>query len=347
MSAGDTDLRSETDIHPTERNHTMRAIRFTTYGGPDVLEVADIPRPVPGRGEALVRVAGTAFNEVDATIRAGYLAGAFPIDLPHTPGIDVSGTVVAVGEGAESGLVGDDVIAFLPMTGAGSTAEYVTVPVALLALAPRSIPLADAAALPSSGLTAWQALVEHARVQPGQRVLVNGAGGGVGGFAVQLAARAGAMVIATASARSREAVAAHGATEVIDYTTTPVAEAVTEPVDVVVNLVRTTPAETAALVALVAPGGVFVSTTTPAELGSDAAIRAVNVFARSDASQLTQLAELVDAGELQLDVSARYPLERLSEVHAMAAAGALRGKVVLAPALGHRNILDATREQVG
>jgi NADPH:quinone reductase-like Zn-dependent oxidoreductase len=163
-------------------------------------------------------------------------------------------------------------------------------------------------------------------------VLVNGAGGGVGAFAVQLAARAGATVIATASARSRDAVTRHGAAEVIDYTATSVVAAVTQPVDVVVNLVRTTPEETEALVALVKPGGTFVSTTTPGVGAPGADLRTTSLFVRSDAAQLQRLAQLVDAGELDLDVSARYPLEELARVHALAEGGALRGKVVLIPA---------------
>lgn len=307
----------------------MRAIQFSTYGDPTVLEAVDVPRPVAGSGEVLVRVAGTAFNQIDAAIRAGFMADAFPIDLPHTPGIDLSGTVVEVGAGVAGDLVGREVIAFLPMTATGSAAEFVTVPAALLATAPSSIPLADAAALPSSGLTAWQALVEHAGVRAGQRVLVNGAGGGVGGFAIQLAARAGATVIATAGPRSRDVVVALGAAEVVDYTVTPVVDAVSEPVDVVLNLVRTTPEQTAALVALVKPGGTFVSTTTPGESAAGADIRTVSVFARSDAAQLAQLVQLVDAGELRVDVSARYALDELPRVHALGAAAALRGKVVL------------------
>ena len=308
----------------------MRAIQFTRYGEPSVLEEAELPRPEAGPGEALVRVAGTTFNQVDATIRAGHLANVFPLELPHVPGIDLSGTVVAVGEGVDPDVVGDEVIAFLPMTSPGATAEYAVVGAELLAASPTSIPLADAAALASSGLTAWQAVIEYADVRPGQRVLVNGAGGGVGGFAVQLAARAGATVIATASARSREQVSAAGASEVIDYTATPVVEAVRGPVDAVINLVRTTPEETAALVSLVAPGGVFVSTTTPA--ATDAGVRTVSVFARSDAGQLARLARLVDAGELTVDVSERHPFEELAAVHRRAEAGQLRGKVVLTPA---------------
>ena len=308
----------------------MRAIRYSAYGDPTVLETVEVPRPVAGPGEALVRVAGTTFNDVDATIRTGDLANAFPIELPHTPGIDLSGTVVAIGPGVAGDLVGRNVIAFLSMTAPGAAAEYVTVPADSLAPAPESVPLPDAASLASSGLTAWQA-VESAGVRPGQSVLVNGAGGGVGAFVVQLAARAGATVIATAGARSREAVLAHGASEVIDYTERSVVDTMSRPVDVVVNLVRTTPEETAALVALVKPGGAFVSTTTPGVAPAGTGIRTVSVFARSDAAQLARLANLVDAGELHLDVSARHPLKDLARVHTLAQAGALRGKVLLTP----------------
>ena len=334
MAATDTTnahTTTTTTTTTTKDTTTMRAMQFTHYGQPTVLESVELPRPEAGPGEALVRVAGTTYNEVDASIRAGYLAEVFPVDLPHVPGIDVSGTVVTVGEGASPDLVGTDVVAFLPMTQPGASADYAIVPAELLAPAPHSIPLPDAAALPSSGLTAWQAIIEHAGVRAGQRVLVNGAGGGVGGFAVQLAAAAGATVIATASARSRDAVTALGASDVIDYTTTPVADAVTEPVDVVLNLVRTSPEQTAELVSLVKRGGVFVSTTTPGEVPPGTDLRTVSIFTRSDAAQLTHLSELVDAGELRVDVSAHYPLEELATVHALGEAGELRGKVVLTP----------------
>lgn len=329
--AGTTTPTTTATTTTTKDATTMHAIQFSRYGTPDVLEPVEIPRPEAGPGEALVRVAGTTFNQVDATIRAGYLAAVFPVELPHVPGIDVSGTVVGTGAGVASELVGRDVIAFLPMTAPGASAEYVTVPAELLATAPRSIELADAAALASSGLTAWQAVVEHGGVQAGQRVLVNGAGGGVGGFAVQLAASAGATVIATASARSRDAITGFGAAQVVDYRATPVVAAVTEPVDLVVNLVRTSPEETAALVSLVKPGGVFVSTTTPGVVPPGGTGRVVSVFARSDAAQLAHLAELVDAGDLRVDVSARHPLDDLAAVHRLAEAGELRGKVVLTP----------------
>ncbi len=193
----------------------MKAVRFHEYGDPGVLLYEDVERPVPGAGEVRIRVAATSFNPVDDGIRGGYLQGPFPVALPHTPGIDVSGTVDALGDGVTNVAVGDPVIGFLPMTADGAAAEYVVAPAEILAPAPTSIPLPDAAALPMVGLTAWQALFDDAGLTAGQRVLINGAGGAVGGYAVQLAKHAGAHVIATASPRSSERVAAAGADEVI------------------------------------------------------------------------------------------------------------------------------------
>lgn len=165
----------------------MKAVRFHEFGDPDVLRYEDVERPVPGAGEVLLRVAASGFNAVDAVIRGGYLQGPFPVTLPHTPGIEVAATVTALGEGVDQFKDGDAVIAFLPMTANGAAAEYAIAPAETLASAPREIPLADAAGLPLIGLTAWQALFDDARLQAGQRVLIIGAGGGVGGYAVQLA----------------------------------------------------------------------------------------------------------------------------------------------------------------
>src|SRR3954471_16723608 len=234
----------------------MKAVRFHEYGEAGVLRYEDVPRPVPGAGKVRLRVAATAFNPVDANIRAGFMQGPIPVTLPHTPGYDVAGTVDALGDGVDSVKAGDAVLGFLPMVADGASAEYVNAPAEGLGPAPSSIPLADAAALPSVGLTAWQALFEIGELASGQRVLVNGAGGAVGGFAVQLAKRAGAHVIATAGPRSGERVRALGADEVIDHTSTELAAAVSGPVEVLVNLAPIDPSEFAALVALVALGGV-------------------------------------------------------------------------------------------
>jgi NADPH:quinone reductase-like Zn-dependent oxidoreductase len=310
----------------------MKAVRFHEYGDPDVLRYEDVEEPIPGAGEVQIRVAGSAFNPVDDGIRGGYLQGPFPVTLPHTPGIEVSGTVDALGDGVTNVAVGDNVIGFLPMVAVGAAAEYVVAPAEILAPAPTSIPLPDAAALPMVGLTAWQALFDDAGLRAGQRVLINGAGGAVGGYAVQLAKRAGAHVIATASPRSSERVRSAGADEVIDHTTSKVT--VAEPVDVLLNLARIAPEELVALVALVRPGGVVVNTvpTIPTPADDERGVRAVGVFVRSDAELLAHLVELVDRGELRVDVAERVPLAELPAVHAKAATGELPGKVVVLPA---------------
>jgi len=309
----------------------MKAVRFHEYGGPDVLRYEDVDQPVPGPGEVRLRVAATSFNPVDGGIRGGYLQGPFPVTLPHTPGIDVAGTVDALGDGVQGVAVGDAVVAFLSMTADGAAAEFVITPADVLAPAPTGIALADAAAFPMVALTAWQALFDDAELEAGERLLVNGAGGAVGGYAVQLAKRAGAHVIATASPRSRERVSSAGADEVVDHTTTAVHDAVAEPVDVLLNLARIAPEELEALVALVKPGGVVVNTVPTIPTPGDAArdVRAVGVFVRSDAQQLSQLTSLVDRGELRVDVVRRVPLAELPAVHAEGDAGEVSGKVVV------------------
>jgi NADPH:quinone reductase-like Zn-dependent oxidoreductase len=309
----------------------MKAVRFHEFGDPNVLRYEQVEQPVPGAGEVRLRVAATSFNGVDGGIRGGYLQGPFPVTLPHTPGIDVAGTVDALGDGVTEVAVGDAVVGFLSMTADGAAAEYVITPADVLAPAPTSIPLADAAAFPMVGLTAWQSLFDDAELVAGQRVLINGAGGGVGGYAVQLAKRAGAHVIATASPRSSERVSSAGADEVIDHTTSAVQEAVTEPVDVLLNLAPIAPEELVTLAALVKPRGVVVNTIPTIPTPSDEArnVRAVGVFVRSDAKQLSQLTALIDSGELRVDVAERVPLAELARVHAKGDAGEVSGKVVV------------------
>jgi NADPH:quinone reductase-like Zn-dependent oxidoreductase len=311
----------------------MKAVRFHEYGDPDVLRYEDVDEPAPGTGQVRVRVAATTFNGVDGNIRAGFMQGPMPLSLPHIPGVDVAGTVDALGAGVSGLEVGDRVIGFLSFGADGASAEYVLAPAESLATAPTGIPLADAAALPVVGLTAWQALFDHAGLVAGQRILISGAGGAVGGYAVQLAKAAGAYVIATGSPRSSQRVKAAGADEVIEHTTTEVTTAVTEPVDVLLNLAPIDPAEFTALAALVRDGGVVVSTTVwmPAPGDEGRGVRAVDLFVRSDAGQLSELVARVDRGELTVDVAERAPLTDLAAVHARAAAGTLPGKVVVLP----------------
>jgi NADPH:quinone reductase-like Zn-dependent oxidoreductase len=309
----------------------MKAVRFHEYGDPDVLRFEDVDQPVPGAGQVRIRVAATSFNGVDGNIRGGFMQGPIPVKLPHTPGIDVAGTVDALGEGVAGLELGAKVVGFLPMAEPGAAAEYVLSPAEILTRAPKSIPLPDAAALPLVGLTAWQALFDHAKLTAGQRVLINGAGGGVGGYAVQLAKNAGAHVIAVAGPRRSEQVKTAGADEVIDHTSTDVVAAVTEPVDVVLNLAPIDPAQLAALVTLIRPGGVLVNTTVwmPAPSDEQRGVRGIDLFVGSDADQLAQLVGLVDSGELRVDIAQRVPLAELPAVHIQAGAGALSGKVVI------------------
>jgi NADPH:quinone reductase-like Zn-dependent oxidoreductase len=311
----------------------MKAIRFHEYGDPEVLRLEDVDLPTPGPGQVRVRVAATSFNGVDGNIRAGRMQGPMPMDLPHTPGLDLAGTVDAIGDGADAIREGDPVIGFLPFGDDGATAEYVLATADTLAPAPTSIPLADAAALPLVGLTAWQALFEHANLRAGQRILVNGASGAVGGYAVQLAKSVGAHVIATATPRTREQVTTQGADEIVDHTAGDVSAAVREPVDVLLNLAPISPEQFANLAGVVRDGGVIVNTTVwmPAPSDETRGVRGIDLFVRSDATQLGELAARVDRGELTVDIAERVPMTDLVSIHTRAADGTLPGKIVVLP----------------
>jgi NADPH:quinone reductase-like Zn-dependent oxidoreductase len=310
----------------------MKAVRYHSYGDSGVLVYEEADRPTAGPGQVVVQVAGAAFNPLDVAIRAGFVQREFPVTLPHIPNFDVAGVVTEAGAGVTGWRAGDAVVAFLPITAPGAAAEYVAAPAELLAAAPRAVPLADAAVLPSAGLTAWQSLFEHAGLRAGQSILVNGAGGAVGGYAIQLAKQAGATVTATASARSADRVRSYGADRIIDYTAAPLPQAAAgQRFDAVLNLVRTDQEQTARLAGLAADGGAFVSTTFPDLDDAGRGVRVVSVFSRSDAAQLADLVRRVDAGDLRIDVAARRPLTELADVHDEAVAGTLAGKTVLIP----------------
>lgn len=313
----------------------MKAVRFHEFGGPEVLRYEEMDQPAPGAGEVRVRVAASAFNAADDGMRGGFLP--IPVELPHVPGCDVSGTVDALGEGVGDGAgleVGDAVIGFLPMERDGGAAEYAIAPAEALVTAPTTVPLPDASALPSVALTAWQALFDLGELTAGQRVLINGAGGVVGKYAVALARRAGVHVVATASPRSDAAVRAAGADEIIDHTTTDVLTAVEEQVDVLVNLAPIDPDRFAALVGVVRDGGKVVSTTafmaTPGD--ESRGVSAATVFVLPNRDRLSELVSLVDSGDLQVEVTRRIPLTELPALHAEAGAGRIAGKVVVEPA---------------
>jgi NADPH:quinone reductase-like Zn-dependent oxidoreductase len=306
----------------------MKAVRFHAFGGPEVLRYEDVDVPTPGAGEVRVRVTATSYNSVDATIRAGGLQDRAPVQLPHVPGVDVAGTVDALGDGVDAIAVGDRVVGLLPMTAAGAAAEHVIASAESFAGVPRCLPLAALAGLPLVGLTAWQALFDLGKLTAGQRVLVNGAGDAVGGCAVQLAKEARAHVIATADPCSAAWVEAD---EVVDRTLADLTVAVREPVDLVLNLAPVSPERLAALLPLVRDGGALVSAPLRVPVPSDEqrSVRGVDLVVRSDSDQLADLVARVSTNELVVDVAQRVNLADLPALHARAAACRLPGKVVV------------------
>ncbi|CQD02941.1 alcohol dehydrogenase [Mycobacterium lentiflavum] len=311
----------------------MKAVRYHEYGDSSVLRYEEAPRPVPGPQQVLVKVAATTFNPVDAGIRGGYLAEVYEVSFPHIPGVDVAGIIAEIGEGVQDWKVGDAVVAFLPLDADGAAAEYTLVPAESLAAAPTSVPLADAAALPEPALTAWQALFEVAGLTGGQSVLINGASGAVGGYAVQLAKQAGAVVTATAKDRDAERLRGLGADRIVDYIDygrSPI-DIDGAPFDVVLNLVSTTDEQTGALISVVTDGGFHVGTMVFGPQDPPRGVRTQRVFVRSDAAQLAELVKRVDDGRLRIEIAERRPLADAAAVHDDSDAGRLHGKTLLIP----------------
>ena len=311
----------------------MKAVRYHQYGDSDVLRYEEAPRPVPGAGQVLVKVAATSFNPVDAGIRGGYLAEVYQVSFPHVPGIDLAGTIAELGEGVQGWNVGDTVVAFLPLDADGAAAEYALAPADSLAAAPTSVPLADAAALPEAALTAWQSLFEIAGLTDGQTLMINGASGAVGGYAIQLAKQAGAIVTATATVRDAERLRGLGADRIvdyIDYTRSPI-DVEGAPFDVVLNLVSTTDEQTEALIGVVTDGGFHVGTMVFGPENPGRQVRTQRIFVRSDAAQLAELIGRVDDGRLRIEVADRRPLDQTAAVHEASDAGRLHGKTILVP----------------
>lgn len=308
----------------------MRAVCYDHFGGPEVLTLGDLPEPKVGPDSVLVRVAAAGVNPVDIGIREGQLDGLFDAHFPVVPGWDLAGEVVRSGPAASTFAVGDRVVGYarLDSIGPGTCAELVAVPERVLAPAPTSVPLTTAAALPLAGLTALQ-LVRAVGVGPGDTVLLHGAAGGVGQMTVQLAVLAGARVIGTASMGNHEHLRGLGA-EPVEYGA-GLADAVRTlapaGIDIALDLHGGDALEVSQ--ALLAPGG---------ELGSiidaqDVLARGgAYVFVTPSAVDLAELAALVDAGRLAIDIAQVFPLEQTADAHRLVAGGHVRGKVVVAVA---------------
>jgi len=307
---------------------TMQAVRIHRYGGPEVLSYEEAPLPQPAAGEVRVKVHAAGVNPVDWKIREGWRKDRLNHTLPLILGWDVSGEVDAVSSDVTRFKIGDQVFSRPALSRDGAYAQYIVIRDSELAFKPRSVDHVHAAGVPLAALTAWQALFDAARLEPGQTVLVHAAAGGVGSFAVQLAKWIGARVIGTASARNREFVLGLGADEVVDYRTTPFEQAVRD-VDVVFDTLGGEIQRRSWQV--LKPGGVLVSIL---EAPSDAEARAhqargAYVFVQPNALQLAEIASLVDNGTLHVPVETVLPLTKVREAHELSQSGHARGKIVL------------------
>ncbi|MFF3695512.1 NADP-dependent oxidoreductase [Streptomyces sp. NPDC002221] len=310
----------------------MRAIVQQTFGGPEVLTLAEVERPTPLPTEILVRVKAIGVNPVEAIIRGG----AFPMlgEPPFVLGWDVSGVVEHVVPGTSRFQEGDEVFG-MPLfpRAAGAYAEFVAAPSRHFAHKPASLSHAQAAAVPLAGLTAWQSLVEVGQVGPGQRVLIHAGGGGVGHLAIQIAKARGAHVITTASAAKHAFLRGLGADEVIDYRTADFAEAVGD-VDTVLELIGGDYADRS--LRTLRPGGLLVTAVARADAELAARTRAAGfrfagVSVEPDHGGLEALADLVEKGQLRPHVDRTLPLEEAAAAHELIEAGHVTGKLILKP----------------
>ena len=305
----------------------MRAAVYDHYGDPDVITVREHDDPPVGPDTVLVRARATSVNPVDWKIRRGYLQGAYPHHLPIIPGWDVAGVVEAVGPAVVTGLeVGDEVWGYVRRDDVqwGTAAELVPAPERTVARKPSTLSFEQAASVPLTGLTAYQALVEALGIQDGERVLVHAAAGGVGHLAVQIALAHGCEVVGTASAANHDHLRALGVTETIDYHAGPVSEQLSAPVDAVLDLVGGDALEDAAhQVKDVARVVSVVDAATVLGMGGR------YVFVRPERSHLDALASLAEAGRLVPDVTETLPLDEVAEAHRLSEAGHTRGKIAV------------------
>ena len=313
----------------------MRAIIAEKNGGPEVLKVIDVPQPKPGIGEVLVKVEAAAVNPFDVQVRRGDYAAYMP--TPHKLGVDVSGTVAAVGEGVDNLAVGDDVFySTRILSNEGGYAEYHVEQAQLIAKKPKDLSFVDAAALPIAASTAWVCLIERGRLKAGDRVLVHGASGGVGLFAVQIGRLTGAEVVTTSRKDVQGILQDLGADTTIDYREADawdqLATHSSGGYDVIVDLVGGDTIQKS--LGLLTTGGRVVSIVDqpdPQSLydgwGFNAEIHLV--FLTPSAERLARLGSLTARGLLKATVEQTFPLEHAAEAHGLIEAGGRTGKIVL------------------
>jgi len=308
----------------------MKAVRIHTFGPPSVMIIEDLPRPTPGSGEVLVRVAAAGVGPWDALIREHKSVVQTP--LPLILGSDVSGVIEAVGPGVSAFQVGDDIYGVTNSDFCGAYTEYAIASAARVARKPHGLSPVEAASVPVVAVTAWQMLFDYAQAHPGQTVLIHGAAGNVGAYAVQLASQAGLQVFATASSADAPAIRSLGATTVIDYKATRFEEAV-PPMDVVIDTVG---GDTRARsFGIIKPGGMLVSVVSEPmpERQQSSGVRAVFFLVEVTTTRLDTITDWFNRGQLTARVGTVLPLDQARTAHEMlGGAPHRRGKIVLSVA---------------
>ncbi|MCP2257151.1 NADPH:quinone reductase [Streptoalloteichus tenebrarius] len=313
----------------------MVAISQDTFGGPEVLKTVEAARPQPLPTEVLVRVVSAGVNPIDVKTRSGGGMAQVLGDPPFILGWDVSGVVEEVGFGVHTLEVGDEVygMPWFPRQ-AGAYAEYVTAPSRHFARKPASVNHDQAAAVPLAALTAWQLVVDAAHVHNGQRVLLHAAAGGVGHFAVQILKQRGAHVIGTARADKHDWLRSLGADDLIDYTQERFEETVHD-VDLVLDLVGDEHDNTSTRsLDTLRPGGLLVAVPSGVsreltDRARERGMRAIGFLVEPDGHALTEIARLIDSGDLRIEIEDVLPLQEVAEAHRRIETGHTRGKLVL------------------
>jgi NADPH:quinone reductase-like Zn-dependent oxidoreductase len=302
-----------------------QAIQVSQYGGADVLHLAQVQHPQPQAGEVLVRVYAAGVNPVDWKIRAGWMKDFHPMNFPYIPGMDIAGVVEEVGPGVTAFQKGQAVFG---QAAAGAYAEYTTASVQKLTLKPESLSFDEAAAIPIGATTAWQGLFDYGKLEAGQRVLVQGAAGGVGLFAVQFARWKGAQVIGTASTSNVEFVRSLGVETVIDYTKTQVEQAVHD-VDLVFDGVGGDALKSS--VQAVKQGGrlVTIAGQPPEDQVKARTIQVSSFAAQVSAELLHTFAQLIQEGKVKVVIAKTYPLSEARQAQQESESGHGRGRIVL------------------
>jgi NADPH:quinone reductase-like Zn-dependent oxidoreductase len=306
----------------------MKAIRMHSKGGPKLLAYEDAPKPQLEPGDAMVRVSASSITKTELTWSETYTACDGKPRLPTIPGHEFSGVVDEITAGVTDVKVGDAVYGLASFCRDGSAAEYIAVRALDLAPKPKTLDHVQAASVPLAALTAWQALFDHAYVTKGQRVLIHGAAGGVGTFAVQIASWAGAEVIATASASNHDFLGELGAHDVIDYTKVRFEDEVSD-LDVVLDTVGGDTLDRS--FELLRRGGALVSVAgePSAKKAKDFGVRAVFFIVEPNRTQLMEIAHLIDQGKVRPILDTVLPLEQARQAFERGLSDHARGKIVL------------------